>query len=176
MKRGLRITLWILGILVVLTVLPVLFIYSGLFSVAATYPDPGPVFWVLDTTKEQSVKHHAAGIAIPDWLDDPAVVAVGQGQYREDCIGCHGAPGVKRADIAEGMNPEPPELTESAGDWQPNELFWLTKNGVRMTGMPSWQHDLTDEQIWHLVAFMRKMPGMTPAQYQALDKAAGAKM
>jgi mono/diheme cytochrome c family protein len=68
------------------------------------------------------------------------------------------------------MNPEPPDLVESAGDWKPNEFFWITKYGVRMTGMPAWDKTLTDKQIWAITATAMKLADTKPDEYQAILK------
>lgn len=172
MKRFLRGLAWLVGALVVLGLLGGLFIYSGVFNVAATYPDPKPVFWLLLKTSSRSIRHHAADIAVPTGLDDPAMIEAGLGHYRVMCQTCHGAPGVQPDDLAKGLNPHPPGLIRAAKFWKPNELFWVTKYGVRMTGMPAWAPTHTDEEIWQITAFMEQMPTMTPAQYQAMSKTA----
>jgi mono/diheme cytochrome c family protein len=173
MARG-RARRWVIGAIAAVVVLGgvgVWFVYSGIFSVAATYPDSAPADWLLSTTMDNSVKRHARGIAVPA-LDDPAKIGMGLGHYREMCVECHGAPGVPIGVVGRGLNPAPPELTEAAGDWKPNELFWITKNGVRMSGMPAWGVTHSDEAIWAIVAFVQRLPTMTPAQYRALNREA----
>ncbi len=162
---------WLVGVIAVVVILAILFINSGIYNVAATYPDRAPVAWVLSTTMDHSVRRHAAGIKAPA-LDDPAMVVTGLSHYRTMCVACHGAPGVKIGELGRGLNPDPPELTEAAGDWKPNELFWITKNGVRMSGMPAWGVTHSDEEIWAIVAFTRKLPSMTPAQYRTMSRQA----
>src|SRR4029077_16739407 len=92
--------------------------------------------------------------------------------YHETCVVCHGAPGVAVSEIAEGMNPEPPELA-GEGSGRPGEDFWIVKNGIKMTGMPSFGVTHDDEKIWDLVAFLQQLPKMSPEQYQAMARAAG---
>lgn len=161
----------VIAILVVLGIVAILFIYSGIYNVGATYPENTFTAWALSTTMDNSVKRHAKGIKVPS-LDDPKMLQTGLSHYRELCAMCHGAPGVKIGEVGRGLNPDPPELTEAAKDWKPNELFWITKNGVRMTGMPAWGVTHTDQEIWDMVAFVRKLPSMTPAQYQAMSQKA----
>lgn len=158
----------IIAFIAVLLVLLVGFIYSGIYNVSALYPDSAPVAWMLGTISDHSVHRHATGIKTPS-LDDPTMIQAGLRHYREDCIMCHGAPGIPIGEIGRGLNPKPPEMTEAAGDWMPCELFWITKNGVRMTGMPAWGKISSDKEIWQIVAFTQKLPSMTPAQYQKLS-------
>ena len=69
--------------------------------------------------------------------------------------------------------PEPPELQETVEEWKPAELFWVIKNGVKMTGMPAWGPTHSDEKIWAIVAFLEKLPQMTADQYEEMDQRAG---
>jgi len=156
-------------IIVVLVAIGLAVLYSGVHNVAATYPDRGLVSWALSTTMKRSVERQAAGIRVPP-LDDPALVRLGFQHYREMCVECHGAPGLSMAEVGRGLNPSPPPLVEKVGNWKPSELFWITKNGIRMTGMPAWGVTHTDEQIWAIVAFMRGLPRLTPEAYKALDR------
>lgn len=165
---------WLLGIITVLVIIGialVVFAYSGFYSVAATRPDNAPVAWFMSTTMDNSVKRHAKGIKVPA-LDDPKMIQTGFGHYKEMCEMCHGGPGVKPGEIERGLQPEPPELTEAASDWNTRELFWITKNGVRMTGMPAWGVTHPDNVIWSMVSFVRRLPKMTPEQYQTLSRTA----
>ena len=166
-KYGRRLV-WVLAIIVVLVAVGLGGIYSGVYNVSAAYPDRALVSWVMGTTMDHSVARHAAGITIPP-LDDPAMVRLGFQHYREMCVACHGAPGVEIAEVGQGLNPDPPELVESVGEWKPNELFWITKNGVRMTGMPAWGVTHSDEKIWAIVGFMQGLPKLDPDAYKKLD-------
>jgi len=165
---------WVVGIVVAAVIVGgagIAFIYSGLFNVSATYPDKHIVAWVMGKTMDQSVHRHAADIVAPD-LNDPKMIQLGLSHYRSLCIECHGAPGVEIGATGKGLNPDPPELTEAAADWKPNELFWITKNGVRMTGMPAWGPSQSDKDIWAIIAFTRKLPTMTKEEYQKLSEQA----
>lgn len=69
------------------------------------------------------------------------------------------------------MKPRPPHLSEAAAHWRPQELFWLVKHGVKMSGMPAFGPTHADQEIWNIVAFVRELPGMTPERYAALGSA-----
>ena len=49
----------------------------------------------------------------------------------------------------------------------PAEQFWIVKHGVKMTGMPAWGFTHDDDLLWDVVAFVRKLPELTPEQYQS---------
>jgi mono/diheme cytochrome c family protein len=155
--------------LLVLAALPLLaglgLVYSGLLDVAATTPDPEPLHWLLETTSERSIARHARGIAVPP-LDDPLLLRAGIVHYQEMCVTCHGGPDLPASEIGQGLNPRPPFLGLVA-DGSPAELFWVIKNGIRMTGMPAFGPTHTDEQIWAMVAFVRHLPQESGESYQA---------
>ena len=46
--------------------------------------------------------------------------------------------------------------------------FWIIKHGIKMSAMPAWGKTLDDEAIWDVVAFVRKMPNLTPEDYRQL--------
>ena len=139
-------------------------IYSGVYNVAASQKDPPVVKWLLEKTAERSVKRHAKDIVAPS-LTDSALISRGFREYDQRCAGCHGAPGVSRRDMSRGLNPEPPSLVTVLDEWTPAELFWITKNGIRMTGMPGFGHVRSDDELWSIVAFLRTLPDMEPDEY-----------
>jgi hypothetical protein len=70
--------------------------------------------------------------------------------------------------MGQGLNPPPPDLADSAAHMTPAELFWVTKNGIKMTGMPAWGATHADEALWPVVAFMTRLPELDGAGYAAL--------
>lgn len=158
---------------IVLLAAALAFIESGLFNVAANGPETGIVQWAAETTRDRSVARRMKDVQVPP-LTDPALIQTGFIHYQENCVTCHGAPGVEASEIGQGLNPYPPELaTESAGS-DPKELFWIVKNGLKMTGMPSFGVTHNDQELWAIVAFLQKLPKMSPQEYQAMADAAEA--
>ena len=162
----------LLGLVVAGILVGIIVMFSGVIDVGATNRHNALTQFVLSTTMDNSVKRHAKGIKAPP-LDDPKMVMDGFRHYREMCVGCHLAPGINSSEIRKGLTPEPPKLQEAVDEWQPNELFWVIKNGVKMTGMPAWGPTHSDEKIWGIVAFLEKLPHMTAEQYKEMDKMAG---
>jgi mono/diheme cytochrome c family protein len=162
----------VVGLLVIEAVIGLVVMYSGVVNVGATEPHSGFTRYILSTTMDNSVHRHAKDIRVPP-LDKPGMVLDGFRHYREMCVVCHLAPGMKSTEVREGLRPEPPKLYEGLDEWKPNELFWIVKNGVKMTGMPAWGPTHSDEKIWAIVAFLEKLPHMNAAQYKAMDKQAG---
>lgn len=143
-----------------------LYIYSGAYNVAATAPQDGSARWLLGTVMQKSVEVRARSIE-PAPLDDKAMIARGGKFYGENCESCHGGPGAVLSALGRGLRPAAPDLARTARDWQPRELFWIVKNGIRMTGMPAWGPSHKDGELWSVVAFIRKLPTMTVGDYQA---------
>jgi mono/diheme cytochrome c family protein/ketosteroid isomerase-like protein len=143
-------------------------VYSGLFNVAADDPHWGITVRVLETARERSVAARARSVGAPPALDDPQLIKSGAQEYAEMCTGCHLAPGMKETELRAGLYPKPPELASHAQRREPAEAFWIIKHGLKMTGMPAWGVTHDDQRIWSMVAFLQKVPGLSPAQYEAL--------
>lgn len=143
------------------------FSYSGIFDVAATTTD-APIFhWAVETTREHSVRRRAEQVLLPETLADDRLQR-GAKAFDDMCTGCHGAPGRKPFLGAGYMNPPPPDLAKIATERSPQELFWVIKHGLRMTGMPAWGPTHSDEQLWDLVAMVKRLPALTPDAYGPL--------
>ena len=147
------------------------FAYSGLYDVSASSPHSGLVDWFLSTTSRASVNRHAEGVQVPD-LDDATALA-GVSDFDAMCTGCHGAPGQEPEAIGQGLNPLAPDLAEAATELTPAELFWVTKHGIKMTGMPAWGATHDDDALWPVVAFMTTLPELDAEGYQAMLARAG---
>ena len=162
--------LWTLLVVLVVGVAGALIVaYTGPVSVAARSARGGPLEWFLNTTMDHSVRAHASGIAVPP-LDDSSLVNLGFDHYREMCVTCHGSPAGGQSEAAMGLNPPAPELSEAAGDWTPAELYWIVKNGVKMTGMPSFAPTHSERELWAIVAFLQKLKSMNPPPSQRSPK------
>ena len=144
-------------------------IYAGLYNIAADVPHTQPLYWLLETIRERSVEARARDISVPNDLKDPNRISRGAGQYADMCSGCHLAPGMKRTEISQGLYPRAPELRRTT-TLTPEEQFWVVKHGIKMTGMPAWGVTHDDDLLWDVVAFVRKLPELTPEQYETLVK------
>ena len=147
-------------------------VYGGWFNIAADEPHSGLVYSIMETVRSRSVTTRARELQSPA-LDDPALVATGAQHYAAMCSECHLAPDQKDSELRRGLYPKPPNLTQpikaTAG-----EVFWVVKHGIKMSGMPAWGMTHDDQSIWALVAFVRKLPGLSAAQYHALAGAGHA--
>jgi mono/diheme cytochrome c family protein len=141
----------------------VAFAWSGVYNIGADDHHTKPVYALMQTLRERSIEHHAKDIAVPD-LDDPQLILKGAGQYAAMCTGCHLKPGMKDSEIRPGLYPQPPNLSQVRID--PKIAFWVIKHGIKMSAMPAWGGSHDDPTIWSMVAFLQKLPDMTPQQYK----------
>jgi len=144
------------------------FFFGGYFNIAATQQDPSLVSWAIIHVREASINHHATD-APPANLGDASMVQAGAKAFATaGCANCHGGPGVMWAKFSEGLNPGPPDLKDVVGGLEPRELFWVVKNGIKMTGMPSFgAAGIADAQIWQIVAFLKKLPTVSDADFKS---------
>jgi mono/diheme cytochrome c family protein len=164
-----------------------LVLYGGLYNAGATRSHFQWVHSLLEIALQRSVRNHARDItppaavaAVAESAASPnantaasALVLRGAGLYRDNCVVCHGAPGVAQGDIGKSMQPIPGPLADAARRWQPNELYWITRHGIKMSGMPAWEYHLADQDIWSVVAFLMVLPKLSPVAYNALADQAG---
>jgi mono/diheme cytochrome c family protein len=154
------IALGALGALVVLL--------SGAYSTAATTQHFKITHRLLDAGLKFSVRTHARSIEAPD-LDRAGMFETGAACYRMHCVQCHGAPGIARHPEGRGMLPIASSLAQSAREWRPEWLYYVTRKGVRMSGMPAWEFRIADDDLWSTVAFLRQLPFMTHQDYIETD-------
>ena len=148
-----------------------IYIYSGSYNISAMAPHNGLTRWIISTVTDNSVEHHAKDIKAPNLMDS-SMIQTGFNHYRRMCVGCHGAPGRDQGEWAKGLYPRPPHLVNAVKDWNSSELFWIVKNGIKMTAMPSYGRTHSDEEIWAITAFLEKLPTMSSEQFKAMNEAA----
>ena len=137
---------------------------SGAYSTAATKQHFRITYRILELGLKYSVARNAADIVVPD-LERVADIKVGHACYREHCLQCHGAPAVAREPLGRGQLPSPSSLAQSAHEWPAAHLFYVTQQGVRMSGMPAWEFRISEQGLWSTVAFLKAMPHMTAVEY-----------
>lgn len=145
---------FILGVIVGIVLVPVaLYVYflSGRAPVAASDP-PLPLERLYAGTAINARMNREMPKSVP-LQADTATYLTGSDIYKHYCGGCHGLLNRPESPIAKGMSPPPPQLLEPDSmvtDDPPGETFWKVKNGIRLSGMPSFQATLTEEQMWQV--------------------------
>lgn len=169
------------GLLIITVLAGVGFIYSGIYPIGADQRHSAVTFWILETLRKRSIANASEYIQVPP-LDDPQLLLSGGADYNDMCAGCHLKPGVKETDMTIGLYPSPPSLIVSpeqhdhdhgeGGHDDPEvvarQQFWVIKHGVMASGMAAFGPTHSDERIWAMVAFLRKLPELNETQYQIL--------
>lgn len=154
---------WISATVILVVAVTGIFAWSGIYNVAADEPHWGGTARVLQLVRNRSIEARSQNIKVPN-LDDPALILKGAGQYAAMCTDCHLSPASKDSEIRSGLYPRPPDLSQTRLD--PRAAFWVIKHGIKMSGMPAWGASHDDATIWSMVAFLEKLPGLTPQQYK----------
>lgn len=164
MKRwGIRIALVAVG----LGILGFLVAASGIVPIKASSGHWPITEWFLKFGMHRSFATHSLGVKAPR-LDDPALVLKGATHFDFGCRSCHGSPGSRQPRVARSMTPAAPALQPVIHKWKTEQLFSLVKHGVKFTGMPAWPAQQRDDEVWAMVAFLRRLPAMDEAEYRRL--------
>ncbi|OQW32299.1 MAG: hypothetical protein A4E19_19935 [Nitrospira sp. SG-bin1] len=158
--------------LVFLILSAALYIWSGGYNVAASDPHLEFVSLSLATIRDRSIEVRAGETEAPRL--EPETAMKGFRPYHGLCSICHSAPGLEAGPIRQGLNPKPPLLTSERIQRRSNEqLFWIVKHGIKMSGMPAFGPTHNDRELWQIVSFVRQLPRITDDEYLAMVRAAG---
>lgn len=158
-----------LAVAAVLAVAGFAFWWIAPYNIAARVPHWPPVRALLHSYMNNAVRSHSQGARPPAYLhpDDPAVIRLGAGHFLTGCATCHGSPERRPSPITGMMQPHPPELSGTRP--RPlRELYWLTYNGLKYTGMPGWAGAGREDEAWAVAAFLARLPGMDAATFREL--------
>lgn len=141
---------------------------AGLVDFSASKP-PGRLEERLATfALNRSIERHAPKVVNPLGRS-PEAVAAGLALFKTHCVACHGAPGVDPTEAGASLNPPAPGLTlgrvQARSD---GELQWIVSNGIRMTGMPAFGASRSEEEVWQLVAALRRLPRLSSEERHML--------
>jgi thiosulfate dehydrogenase len=154
--------LGILFTLVALAFAAVFAVRSGRIEVAA---DQNPPYW----------ERRIAGMALKGFLErnvperaNPVQpteknLAAGLRLYRDTCSGCHGRPGQKDHVFGRAFYPHAPQFPAHGTPMGESAIFWVTKHGIRRSGMPAWDGYLKDDEIWSIATFLSHIDHLPPA-------------
>jgi thiosulfate dehydrogenase len=145
---------FIFGLIVGLILVPLgafLYFVSGYAPVATSDP-PMPFERFVAKTALHARLDREMPKTVPLQADE-ATLDMGTLVYMHHCAVCHGALNQPESPMAKGMFPHPPQLLpphKGVTDDPPGETFWKVKNGIRLTGMPSFRDTLTEDQMWQV--------------------------
>jgi mono/diheme cytochrome c family protein len=120
-----------------------------------------------------TARHFAIPLSARDMRNPVPLTPVALGEARDHfadhCANCHANDGSGKTDIGLSLYPKAPDMrTEHTQNLSDGELFYIIKNGVRLTGMPAWGGD--DADNWKLVHFIRHLPKLTPKEIEQMKR------
>jgi thiosulfate dehydrogenase len=113
----------------------------------------------------------------PPFAVSEDVYEQGASIYKDQCASCHGLPGQPVAS-AKWMYPKAPQLWQKhakgnvvgVSDDEAGETFWKVKNGIRLTGMPAFQHILSEPEMWDVSLLLKNADQPLPDPVKAILK------
>ncbi len=123
--------------------------------------EPGHLETVLAARAKHAIVRRSSRQGIPPAPANlQASIEEGDMLFGTECAACHGLDGHKLTDAGRWMYPRAADLTSSeVQQYSDRELFWIVKNGIRLSGMPGFGRVESDEHIWNLVHYLRTLPG-----------------
>ena len=189
----------IAGIIIV-PVIVVIYLASGFAPTAATDKPLPFETWIAETALSKRMQKEAPTRDLSTMTT--ADLLAGADTYKNNCAGCHGLPDQPPSELGTSMFPPAPQLMQPPpprpGGPRPGRAgpppgaasaqmgtvqgrgasgdFWRVKNGIRLTGMPSFEKALSDDQMWQVVYLIAKRRDLPPEVKAALvpDSAAAA--
>ena len=144
----------------------------GWIPVGADNPPGALERRVANMAVDAYVERHAPKQENP-FKPSPENLASGAQTYEMRCSFCHGGAASRISPVRTKFNPPVPQIIDRIpGDPDAN-LWWITKHGVRMTGMPSWDGVLSDDDIWKVILFVKHSDKLPPSAQKAWKEAAG---
>ena len=176
-----RFTQWV-GPLVAVGLIAALFasviVSLGWLDLTASTPHPEGWANFLHFVFKRSVASHAGTVekvdGVPREIYGDRLVRKGALMYRQECSHCHGSPGLGQNPVALSMRPTPQYLYANRDVYSPAELFWIVKHGVKYSAMPAWPAQNRDDEVWAMVAFLDRLPKLSPAAYAAMTAPASS--
>ena len=158
---------WLLLTFGCVAILAAVVITSGLVPVTASSGHWPITAWGLEFAMERSVGTNSRSITPPP-LDDEGLVMRGAAHFQVGCAWCHGQPDSPPGRLVMHMTPHPSNLDEELEKWSDRELYYIVRHGVKFTGMPGWPATNREDEVWGLVAFLKRFRSMDMQQYDEL--------
>jgi mono/diheme cytochrome c family protein len=134
----------------------------GMVNIAADQTPTRLERRLAGTALDASVEKRAADLKNPLEAND-ANLLEGMHIYVQNCAECHGDPKEQESKFGEAFNPRVPQFMTNVPDMPDNENFYITKHGIRLSGMPAWGKLFNDDQLWKVTTFLSHMEKLPPA-------------
>lgn len=164
----------ILGVVIgVFLVAGGVFVYftTGMAPAAATAAPMPFEKYFAGAALHARIRREAPKQAPPQIPATPENLLAGAMIYKKNCAFCHGLPDAKPSSQGHGMYPHAPQLFTPRGMVNhdpPGITYWKVRNGIRLTGMPSFGASLTYQQMWKVTLLLRNANKLPPRVFAAL--------
>lgn len=156
---------FLLGVIVTLLVLIVGGLGFALLGLFPTNANVAPPHWethLAMSAADASMERHAPRVTNPLMPNDQNLID-GIKLYTMDCAGCHGGLDRKPNTFGASFYPPAPDLILDPPDDPEWHLFYTIRTGVRYTGMPAWEKNLSSDDMWKITMFLSHMDKLPPA-------------
>jgi thiosulfate dehydrogenase len=167
---------FLIGLIVGMLILPLLLLLyamSGRFPAATSDPPiPGEAA-LAGAALQGRIKREAPNRDVSNFATSELVS--GANIYQNTCAVCHGLPNQSVPPVGQGEFPRPPQLFTVDGrvsDDPAGVTYWKVKNGIRLSGMPSFEKSLSDMQMWQVTALVARADKLPPQVMDALKPGA----
>ena len=169
---------FLLGVLATVVVLAVgafAYLRLGLAEVRADLPGSRLESYLMSTAVHASVRRNAPEIANPVLPTTDNLIAGGK-MYLGECAGCHGTPGQAANETGDSLYPPIPQFPKVGTEYSEAQIFWVAKHGIRRAGMFANGKWDSDQKLWTIAAFIKRMNALPEPGKEALaqKKAVGS--
>ena len=169
---------FLLGVLATVVVLAVgtfAYLRLGMAEVRADLPGSRLESYLMSTAVHASVRRHAPVIANPVLPTTDNLIAGGK-MYLGECAGCHGTPDQAANETGDSLYPPIPQFPKVGTEYSEAQIFWVAKHGIRRAGMFANGKWDSDQKLWTIAAFIKRMNALPEPVKEALapKKAVGS--
>jgi mono/diheme cytochrome c family protein len=161
---------FLLGVLATLVVLAggtLAFLRLGLAEVRADLPGSELESYLMSTAVHAAVRRHAPQTPNPVQPTDENLIAGGR-IYLGECAGCHGTPGKAEDETGDSLYPPIPQFPKVGTEYSEAQVFWVAKHGIRRAGMFANGKWDSDQRLWTIAAFIKRMNALPAPVKEAL--------
>ncbi len=159
---------FLLGVLVTLVVLilgGLGFVLLGFFPTPANVEPPHLERRLAMSAVDASMERHAPRVVSPLTPTDQNLED-GMKLYTMNCAGCHGTLDRQPVQFGKSFYPPAPNLISDPPDDPEWHIFYTIRTGVRYTGMPAWEKNMSEQDIWKITMFLSHIEKLPPAVQQ----------
>jgi mono/diheme cytochrome c family protein len=167
---------FLLGVLTTLLVIAIggfAYLELGFAEVRGDLPPSRLERALMFSAVHASVRRRAPEVKNPIPPTDENLIAGGK-LYLNECSGCHGTPG-KADESSDVLYPPIPHFPTAGTQYSEAQIFWVAKHGVRLSGMFANGKWDSDEKLWTITSYIKRIKSLPPRVQEEVSKLAGSK-